>query len=220
MSSLPIDLSKKIWDLYQTHGVPFEVSYDILSENNLKWDVEYLESLISSHQKLSQTVAKGVFKAGIGGVTNKTKALHTTTHVLHSVLKKLVEDSVHQIGSNITEEKARFDINFPSVDISTELLEQVEQEVNNILQKELKMDFIETTPENAIEIGAIGLFGEKYGDKVKVYSLTDKDGHVYSREFCSGPHISNTNEIKKFTILKKKSIGNGQTRIEFDVELS
>lgn len=212
-------LSEKIWDLYQTHGVPLEASFDILTEKDLNWDQTYLDNLIKKHQETSQSIQKGDFKAGVGIATPKTKALHTTTHLLHRILKDLLGDEIHQIGSNITENKAKFDINVSSDKINQELILEIESRVNQLIKKNLDMVSIETTPKEARKMGAIGLFGEKYGDRVKVYTLMDKHGNVYSREFCSGPHTENTSNIESFEVIKKKSIGNGQTRIEFNVIL-
>jgi alanyl-tRNA synthetase len=97
-------------------------------------------------------------------------------------------------------------------------LDQIEAEVQNLVDLKLHMNKIETTEKEAREMGAIGLFGEKYGDKVSVYSLQDEIGKVYSREFCGGPHVTNSSEIGKFKILKQKSVGQGIRRLEFDVE--
>ncbi len=209
-------LSHKIWDLYQTHGVPIEVSSDILEKNNLDYDYDYLEQLIEDHQKLSQTSSKGQFKSGLGQHNSKTKRLHTTTHILHKVLRDKFGENLRQMGSSITSEKARFDFSLENRIEENELLE-IEKQVQTIIDKNLAMTMVETSSSEARNMNAIGLFGEKYGDLVTVYTLADKDGNVYSREFCGGPHIENSSEIGKFKILKQKSIGSGLKRLEFDV---
>jgi alanyl-tRNA synthetase len=214
----PQFLAEKTWDLYQTHGVPIEVSLDILEKNNLELDQELLDNLIESHQKLSQSNSAGQFKSGLGTDTNKTRALHTTTHILHQVLREIFSDQVRQMGSAITEEKARFDVSISANEIDESKLEQIQNQVQNIIDRGLQMVSTEMNPEQAKELGAIGLFGEKYGEQVTVYSLTDKENKVFSREFCGGPHVKNTSQVGKFKILKKKSIGSGLTRIEFDLE--
>jgi alanyl-tRNA synthetase len=213
----PQFLAEKTWDLYQSHGVPIEVSEDILEKRGYTLDREYLANLIKKHQELSQSSSQGQFKSGVGTDSSKGKALHTTTHILHKVLRDTFGEEVRQMGSAITEEKARFDFNVEPSILDESKLGEIESQVQAIIDRGLMMDKEETTPTAAKEAGAIGLFGEKYGEKVTVYKLTDKAGHVYSMEFCAGPHITNTDEIGKFKILKKKSIGNGLSRLEFDV---
>jgi alanyl-tRNA synthetase len=205
------------WDLYQKAGVPFEVSEDILEENNLPFSQSNLEKLIQEHQEKSRTTSAGQFKSGLGENTGKTTRLHTTTHILHKVLRDLYGDSVQQMGSAITDEKARFDFR---LDHKVEEADQqlIVTKVQGIIDANLVMQKIETTEAEARQMGAIGLFGEKYGDKVTVYSLEDSLGGVVSREFCGGPHIANTSEIGKFSILKEKAVSAGVRRLEFDVE--
>ncbi len=210
------ELSRKTWDLYQTFGVPIEVSEDVLQENNFSFDSLELKNLIHEHQKLSQTTSAGQFKSGLGGDSLKTRKLHTATHILHQVLRDVLGVQVCQKGSAITDEKARFDFTFDNkVEEST--LKTIQDRVQAVIDSSAEMQMNEMTQHEARELGAIGLFGEKYGDKVTVYSMTDDTGHVFSREFCGGPHIQNTKEIGVFTILKLKSIGQGLKRIEFDV---
>jgi alanyl-tRNA synthetase len=213
----PDFLAEKTWDLYQTFGVPIEVSEDILASKGLKLNQDLLQELIESHQKNSKSESAVQFKSGVASGGDKTKALHTLTHVLHQVLRDTFGIDVRQIGSAITDQKARFDSTIEASKITSEKIAELEIKVNEIISKKLKMEKIETTPENARDLGAIGLFGEKYGEIVSIYTLQDENGTVYSREFCGGPHVKNTDQIGKFVILKKKSIGNGQTRLEFDL---
>ena len=213
----PEFLAQKTWDLYQTHGVPIEVSEDLLEKNGLELDQNLLEKLIEGHQKLSQTTSKGQFKSGLGQDTQKTRKLHTVTHILHQALRTLFGENIRQMGSSITDEKARFDFSFERR-LEEKELEQVRQTVQNIIDKKLEMKILDTTSENAKKLGAIGLFGEKYGESVTIYTLTDIDGIVYSREFCTGPHVQNSSEIGIFKILKQKSLGQNAKRLEFDIE--
>lgn len=213
----PEFLAQKTWDLYQTHGVPIEVSEDLLEKNNLELDRNLLEKLIEEHQKLSQTTSKGQFKSGLGEDTQKTRKLHTLTHILHQVLRTNLDQNIRQVGSSITNEKARFDFSFERR-LEENELEEIRQKVQEIIDKKLKMQILETTPQTAQELGAIGLFGEKYGETVTIYTLADNDGTVYSREFCTGPHVQNSSEIGIFKILKQKSLGQNAKRIEFDIE--
>jgi alanyl-tRNA synthetase len=201
------------FDLYQSHGVPLELSESILEDNGLKYDSLALNNLIVKHQEISNTTLKGDFKSGLVGNSPKTMALHTVTHILHKTLKDLYGSDVRQMGSSITEEKARFDFSVNQVvDLAL-----VQTHLNKIISLDLFMTMQETTPNKAKMEGAIGLFGEKYGAKVTVYTLSDSNGIVYSKEFCTGPHVNSTAQIKSVTLLKQKNLGSGVKRIEFGV---
>ena len=213
----PQYLSQKTWDLYQTFGVPIEISEDILEKEGLEMDKDFLEKLIEEHQKLSQTTSAGQFKSGLGGDSDKTRKLHTTTHILHQVLRTTLGESVKQMGSAITDQKARFDFTF-NRRLEENEMELIKNQVQEIIDKNLQMEKIETSLQEAMEMGAVGLFGEKYGQKVTIFSLLDELGKIYSREFCAGPHIENSKQIGKFKIIKQKSVGSGVKRLEFDVE--
>lgn len=205
------------WDLYQKAGVPFEVSEDVCEDNKLEFDAQKVEELATHHQNLSKTTSAGQFKSGLGENTQKTTCLHTVTHILHAVLRDIYGEDLHQMGSAITDEKARFDFALDHK-IEQNALQNIEQKVQTILDKKLNMSKLETTESEARKMGAIGLFGEKYGEKVSVYTLSDNDGTVFSREFCGGPHIGNTSEIGKFVILKEKSVSAGVRRLEYNIE--
>lgn len=211
-------LANKTFDLYQSHGVPIEISEYLIEKEGLILDVDYLQKLIDSHQTLSQNSSTAQFKSGLGSNSPKAIAMHTATHILHQVLRSIFGTQLQQMGSAILEDKARFDININSSDLTPETITNIEAQVQAIIDKNLTMTKIETTPEIAKELNAIGLFGEKYGDKVTIYTLEDGQT-IYSREFCGGPHIENTSQIGKFQILKKKSIGNNLTRLDFVVSL-
>jgi alanyl-tRNA synthetase len=213
----PEFLAEKTWNLYQTFGVPIEVSEDILESKGLKLDTKLLAELIAEHQALSQTTSAGQFKSGLDADTDKTRKLHSSTHILHSVLREIFGDEVKQKGSAITNEKARFDFTLTS-NISHEQIAEIETGVQAIIDRKLEMERLEMKQDEAKALGAIGLFGEKYGDIVSIYTLKDGQGNVYSREFCGGPHIQNSLEIGKFKLLKQKSVGQGLKRIEFTVE--
>jgi alanyl-tRNA synthetase len=213
----PEFLAHKAWDLYQTHGVPIEVSIDILEAKGIALDQDLLNKLIEDHQSLSRSSSTGQFKSGLAGDTTKTRALHTTTHILHKVLRDMFGDEVKQKGSAITDQKARFDFTLDDK-LTPEQLVELTNKIQSIIDHNLSMTSAEMSESQARELGAIGLFGEKYGDKVTVYTLQDEQGNVYSREFCGGPHVTSTQEIGQFQILKQKSIGAGLKRIEFDVQ--
>ena len=221
MSSRPLTpqfLAEKTWDLYQSHGVPIELSEDILEKNNLQLDRDCLNSLIESHQKLSQSTSAGQFKSGLGENTNKTRQLHTLTHILHQVLRQTFGTNLQQMGSAITDAKARFDFKC-DVDLSPEIIQEIQNKVEQILSNKLVMLKTDMTQQEAKDLGAIGLFGEKYGERVTIYTLTDEQQNVISREFCGGPHIDSGDKIGKFSIIKYKSVGQGIKRIEFDIQI-
>lgn len=209
-------LASKTWDLYQTHGVPLEVSEDILEANGLTLDKIQLENLIEEHQKLSQTTSVGQFKSGLGEQNEKTTRLHTATHLLHKVLRDSFGKEVFQKGSAITSDKARFDFTFGRRLEENELT-QIQSAVQELIDLNLDVERAEMPRDKAKELGAIGLFGEKYGEIVSVYSIQDNQGTVYSREFCGGPHVERTKEIGQFEILRQKSVGQGIRRLEFDI---
>jgi alanyl-tRNA synthetase len=211
-------LAKKAFDLYQSSGVPIEVSEDLIEKEGYKLDIDELNKLIENHQKLSQSASNGQFKSGVGTDSNKGKIMHTTTHILHSVLRDVFGNEIKQMGSAILDDKARFDTNIDKNLLTEEKINTVREKVQNIINKKLDMTKTETIESDARKMGAIGLFGEKYADKVIIYKLEDKNTNiVYSMEFCGGPHVMNTAEIGNFKILKVKSIGNSLSRIEFDV---
>lgn len=207
------DYAKKTWDMYQSLGVPLELSESILEENLTPLDLTALNLLIENHQQLSNNNSLEQFKSGLGENTKKTQAMHTTTHILHRVLKDLYGQDIRQMGSSIMSAKARFDFN-----TNTELDQEIiTNKVQDIIDKDLKMVAYQMTQVEAKALGAIGLFGEKYGETVTIYKLEDTQGQTYSIEFCSGPHIDKTSQIGKFSILKTKSLGQGVKRIEFDL---
>jgi alanyl-tRNA synthetase len=209
------ELAHKSFDMYQSLGVPLELSEDILDNNKTPMDLDYLTQLIEGHQKLSTTTSQGQFKSGLASNTTKTTAMHTTTHILHQILRDCYGPDVRQMGSAITEDKARFDFSC-NQDVNNDI-PLITKLVNGVIERNLVMDQHQVSQDKAREMGAIGLFGEKYGATVTIYQLHDTIGNNYSTEFCGGPHVSNTSEIKDFQILKVKSLGQGVKRIEFDV---
>lgn len=209
-------LTTKAWDLYQSHGVPFEVSEEQVEVAGFVIDAQKLHSLIEEHQNKSASVSAGQFKSGLGGDTAQTRKLHTTTHILHAVLRQLFGSEVRQIGSAITDEKGRFDVTITQ-DITPEDHARIMTKVQDIITMGAPVTREEMTEQEARQLGAIGLFGEKYPERVTVYSIISPEGSVISREFCGGPHANNTGEIGTFSLAKIKSIGQGRKRFEFTV---
>jgi alanyl-tRNA synthetase len=209
-------VSEKIFDLYQSHGVPMELSEDILQKNSIEFDTLKLNELIHGHQNLSQEASKVQFKSGLGEQNEKTTRLHTATHLLHNTLREMYGDTVKQMGSAITSEKARFDFT-KDERISDEDLVKIQSSIQSSIDDKYEVVKREMTESEARKLGAVGLFGEKYGSIVTVYSVENSSGIAISREFCGGPHVKNTQEIGKFVILRQKSVGQGLKRLEFDV---
>ncbi len=210
------DLAALTFDMYQTHGVPIELSLDIVKQKGGKLDQEVLHKLIEEHQQKSQDVSKKQFKGGLAEQNEQTTRMHTVTHILHHQLRSMFGEDIKQMGSKISTEKARFDFSFDRR-LEEEEIVELTTKIQEVIDLGLTVSKQEMSPHQARELGAIGLFGEKYGDKVMVYTIQDKEGQVFSREFCGGPHVVNTSEIGKFSILKQKSVGQGVKRIEFTV---
>ena len=209
-------LAKQAFDLYQTHGVPLELSHDILREAGLEVDETVLEAELAGHQEKSKQDAAESFKGGLATHDARTTAMHTATHLLHQKLREMFGPEVKQMGSAIKSEKARFDFTLDRR-LTEEEVEKLTGEVQTLIDAALEVHKAEMTPDEARALGAIGLFGEKYGERVTVYTVQDAAGQAFSREFCGGPHVENTRDIGRFEILKQKSVGQGVKRVEFTV---
>ena len=209
----------ELFTLYDTFGFPVELSteeaqkQDIsLSEN---WRQEF-DAQMAEQRARSQTAAKGTFKGGLGGDSLQHKKYHTATHLMYAALKKVVGDHVTQHGSNITEERLRFDFNNDEK-VTHEQLDEVEALVNEWISWDLPVSFQEYPTTKAFEMGAIGAFGDKYGETVKVYKMGDEPKRV-SFEICGGPHVDHTGLLaedgKTFRITKEESSSSGIRRIK------
>ena len=194
--------------LYDTFGFPIEITEELAKEHGLTVDREGFDEAYRKHQEKSKTDSSGVFKGGLADHTEMTTRLHTATHLLHQALRQVLGDHVGQKGSNITQERLRFDFSHPEK-MTSEQIKQVEEIVNAQIQRDLPVDFTEMTLEQARDSGAIALFGDKYDEVVKVYSIGD-----FSKEVCGGPHVSHTQELGQFRILKEQSSSQGVRRIK------
>ena len=213
----------ELFTLYDTYGFPVELSteeafkQDIpLSEN---WRAEF-DAKMQEQRERSQTAAKGTFKGGLGGQTETHKQYHTATHLMYAALRQVLGDHVVQHGSNITEERLRFDFSH-SEKVTAEQIAEVESIVNREINKDLKVSFAEyPTAVAREEMGALGQFGDRYGDTVKVYKMiADNEDKPFSFEICGGPHVEHTLELiqpgdKVFKILKEESSSAGIRRIK------
>lgn len=215
----------EIFTLYDTYGFPVELSVEEAFKQDIKlhdnWREEF-EARMAEQRERSQTAAKGTFKGGLGGQTMQHKKYHTATHLMYQALRDVLGDHVIQRGSNITEERLRFDFSHPQK-VTRDQLDQVEEIVNREIAKDLQVSFKEYPTEEATgPLGALGQFGDRYGDTVKVYSMKDPsssaDERPFSFEICGGPHVEHTLQLfedgKKFKITKEEASSAGIRRIK------
>ncbi|MBI2572358.1 alanine--tRNA ligase [Candidatus Woesearchaeota archaeon] len=198
--------------LFQSYGFPLEMTQELAAEKNIAVDTVGFHKEFEKHQELSRTAAAGMFKGGLADHSEQTVRLHTATHLLNEALRKVISADIHQRGSNITPERLRFDFNFPRK-LTSEEIKKVEDEVNRVIHAQLVVVRKEMTHDQAVKIGAEMEFGVKYPATVSVYFVGD-----YSKEFCGGPHVNNTQDIGKFKIIKEEASAAGIRRIKAVVE--
>ena len=197
-----------IFKLYETYGFPPEITADLAREKGFEIDTTEFDKLFKEHQEKSRMGSEQKFKGGLAEQNEITIAYHTATHLLHKALQIVLGDHAKQKGSNITTERLRFDFSHPEK-MTKEQLKQVEDIVNEQIARDLPVTCEEMTLEEAKASGATGLFENKYGEKVKVYTIGD-----FSKEICGGPHVSHTGELGHFTIKKEESSSAGVRRIK------
>jgi len=206
---------KLAFNLYQANGVPLELTLEILQAEGLKFDIkdkELFQQEFEKHKEQSRSTSAGVFKGGLADHSPDVIRLHTATHLLLASLRKTLGDQVVQKGQNITKERSRFD--FPNPEkLSDEELKKVEDMINDVISQKLPVDFKVMPKDEALKTGAIHAFNEKYADTVKVYFVGESFDKSVSREFCGGPHVTNTSEIGRVRIKKQEKIGAGLMRI-------
>ena len=204
--------------LYDTFGFPIELTEELAKEKNLEVDIEGFKEKFKAHQELSRTASKGMFKGGLAGDSQIETRYHTATHLLNAALKKVLNGDVHQKGSNITNERMRFDFSFDRK-LTKEELDQVENLVNEWIKKDLIVTVTEENKMDAVHSGAEAMFIERYPDIVTVYTISDRTtGEVVSKEICMGPHVEHTSEIGKFKITKEEASSAGVRRIKAVIE--
>ncbi|MFW5885211.1 MAG: non-canonical purine NTP pyrophosphatase [Patescibacteria group bacterium] len=215
---LPGELSNKItgeeaFDLYQTYGFPIEIVEELAKEKNLVVDKDGFFKELKKHQELSRTAGAGMFKGGLADTKEKTKQLHTVAHLMLAGMREILGGHVQQKGSNINGERLRFDFSHPDK-LTLEQVKQIEDFVNKAIAEKVEVREEEMSLEEAKKSGAVGAFEDKYGDKVKVFTIGN-----YSKEICGGPHVSNTGEIEgKFKIKKEQSSSAGVRRVKAVLE--
>ena len=200
--------AKEVFRLYETYGFPQEVTKEIAEENGFKIDLENFDKLFKEHQAKSRLGSEQKFKGGLAEQNEITIAYHTATHLLHKALQIVLGEHATQKGSNITTERLRFDFAHPEK-VTREQLDEVERIVNEQIQRDLKVTCEEMSYDEAKKSGAIGLFENKYGDKVKVYTIGD-----FSKEICGGPHVEHTSVLGTFKIKKEEASSAGVRRIK------
>ena len=204
----PVLNGETVFRLYDTYGFPIEMTVELAKEKGLKVDMDDFNSRFKTHQDTSRYGAEQKFKGGLADHSEETTKLHTATHLLNAALRKFVSPDIQQKGSNITAERLRFDFNLDRK-CTPEELAAVEKYVNDAIKAAIPVVCEEMTYEEAKKRGAIGVFTDKYGEMVKVYTMGD-----VSCEICGGPHVKNTSELQGFKIKKEESSAAGIRRIK------
>ena len=202
-----------VFHLYDTYGYPPELTEELAQQQGFTTDMEGYREAFREHQVKSRQSATTRFRGGLAKQSDETTQLHTATHLLHEALRRVLGPHVGQRGSNITAERLRFDFAHPDR-LTDEQLARVERMVNEQIERDLEVTWAEMSVDEASEQGAIGLFGDRYGDRVKVYTID-----AFSKEICGGPHVERTGELGRFHILKQESVGAGMRRIRAVLEV-
>ena len=217
-----LDAGTILFTLYDTYGFPVELSVEeafrrgITLPNN--WREEF-DAKMAEQRERSQTASKGTFKGGLEGHDLIHLKYHTATHLLQSALRQLFGSELRQHGSNITTERLRFDFNLDHK-MTPEEIAKAEELVNGWIAEDNPVKFTLYPTQEALDMGAIGPFGERYGDTVKVYQM-GTDDHIVSLEICGGPHVDHTGQLgeggKHFKITKEESSSAGIRRIKAEL---
>ncbi|MEX0616198.1 MAG: alanine--tRNA ligase [Candidatus Woykebacteria bacterium] len=203
---------KDAFFLYESYGFPPELTFELAADKNLTVDRTLFNEEFTRHQEVSRAGSAKKFAGGLADHSEKVVRGHTATHLLHQALRDVLGKQAHQTGSNITAERIRFDFSYDKK-MTPEEIKKVEDIVNQKIKEDLVVTKTLMSQEEADKKGAIGLFPEKYDEKVSIYQI-DK----YSIEFCGGPHVKNTSEVGKFKIVKEESVGANTRRIKAVLE--
>lgn len=220
--------AKEAFYLYESFGLPFEVVIEMAPVAAKGLRREDFEAELTRHREISRAGVEkkfgghgllldtGELKAGNEEELQKVLRLHTATHLLQQALREVLGDEVKQAGSDITAERTRFDFTFGRK-LTAEEIKKVEERVNETIQKDLPVAFVQMPKLEAEKTGALFFFKQKYPETVKVYYVGHSLKDAYSKEFCGGPHVDHTLEIGKFKILKEEAVGAGVRRIRATV---
>ena len=203
---------KQAFRLYDTYGFPLELTQELAEEKGLTVDVAGFNEAFKEHQEKSRVLPTGQFKGGLESHSERATAYHTATHLLNAALKQVLSPECNQKGSNITDERMRFDFNFPRP-MTPEEIAAVEKLVNEKIAEDLPVVYREMSLEEARAERFVGVFDNKYGDVVKTYSIGE-----FSKEMCGGPHAERTGALGKFRIVKEQSSSSGIRRIKAVLE--
>ena len=208
----------RAFGISSTLGIPFEVIKDAAGERARNLTREDFEKEFEKHQEISRAGVGAKFAGGLADHDLETIKHHTATHLLNAALRKVLGEHVWQKGSKVSRERTRFDFTHEEKMTDGQIAE-VERLVNEWITKDLPVRRDEMSREEAEKLGAIGVFGEKYPERVSIYTIEDlKSGEVISREFCGGPHVSRTGELGRFHIIKEESSSAGVRRIKATLE--
>ena len=198
--------------LYDTYGFPIELTTELADEKHMSVDTDGFKEKFKEHQEKSRTASKGMFKGGLAGDSETETRYHTATHLLNAALKITVSEDVHQKGSNINNERMRFDFSCDHK-LTQEEIKNTEDLVNKWIKEDLPVSVKQMPKEEAVRIGAEHMFIERYPDIVTVYFIGD-----VSKEICMGPHVKSTSEIGTFKIVKEEASSAGVRRIKAVIE--
>ena len=201
-----------VFHLYETYGFPAELTAELARRRGLEVDMDGFTAAFAEHQQRSRQGGAGRFRGGLVERLPETTRLHTATHLLHAALRQTLGPHVEQRGSNITAERLRFDFAHGER-LTDEQLAAVEELVNQQIQRDLPVSWAEMEVDEARAVGAIGLFGERYGERVKVYTIGD-----FSKEICGGPHVERTGGLGQFRIVKEQAVAAGVRRVRAVLE--
>ncbi len=199
--------------LFSSYGLPIDMIKDLAPEKGLTVDTSGFEKELENHHVVSRAGLEKKFKGGLADTSEMSVKYHTATHLLHQALRDVLGDEVGQKGSNITPERLRFDFSFGRK-MTDEEKKKVEDIVNAKIKADLPMQRVVMPRAEAEKSGALHFFGEKYGDEVSVYFIGDLLPTAYSKEFCGGPHVTNTGVLGTFKIQKEEAVSAGVRRIK------
>ncbi|MDO8488065.1 MAG: alanine--tRNA ligase-related protein, partial [bacterium] len=200
------------FDLLQSYGFPVEITEELLAQKGKKLNWAEFERHKQQHQELSRTASVGMFKGGLQDQSETTTKYHTATHLIHAALRQVLGRHVQQKGSNITSARLRFDFSHPTK-LTPDQLAEVEKIVNEQIALDISVERLEMDKDQALGMGALAFFPEKYPSKTSVYKIGD-----VSLELCGGPHVQSTSEIGRIKLTRQEQIGAGVARLYAQLE--
>lgn len=200
--------ANQAFELYATYGFPIEVTKSLAEEKGVRVDIEGYKNEYQKHREISRKGIKGIYRGGLADHSQMSTKYHTATHLLLAALRELLGEGVIQKGSNITPERLRLDFEYPAK-LTADQIKKVEDMVNQKINDDMDVEYEEVPVSEAFSKGVLGVFGERYGEVVRVYSIGD-----FSKEICGGPHVEKTGVLGKFKIMKEEAVSQGVRRIK------